>query len=104
MRKQDFTDFRMQKLLDEQASYTFPEFLAQVRRMHGLHRRTVSEETGIEELRLFYLEKGRFKKKVGDDELRLIGDYYGVSCDLLKSKALTFVESGKSLPQYRKQA
>jgi len=99
MKKEDITNFRIQKVMEEESAYDFPIFLRMLRRMHGMQRKCVSEDTGIPETRLFYLENGRFKRRPGIDEIRLLSEYYGVEANLLDEKAKIFLKSGKAKPQ-----
>jgi hypothetical protein len=104
MKRQDIADFRIQKIISDQDQYEFPLFLRMLRRMCGMQRRCVSEDTGIAETRLFYLENGRFKRRLGVDEIRLLSEYYDVPCKLLEKKVTDFLDSGKARPQGQKHA
>lgn len=104
MKREDITNFRIQKVIDDESQYDFPLFLRMLRRMYGMQRKCVSEDTGIAETRLFYLENGRFKRRLGNDELRLLSEYYNVGMDLLESKVNDFLKSGKARAQRQKNA
>lgn len=104
MKREEISQFKINRVIQEEGKYSFPEFLKLLRRMYGMQRKYVSEDTGIAETRLFYLENGRFKRRLGTDELVILADYYGIDCELLKNKVDSFLKSGLARPQHQKTA
>jgi len=91
MKREYILASKKERLLEEKERYTFPEFLRALRFNLAISRRQVVEEIGgISDMRLFYLEHGRFTKKVLSHEIRLLADYYDIDADMLMQKASDF--------------
>lgn len=104
MRREDITKFRIQRVLECHENYKFPEFMKMLRRMHGMQRRCVCDDTGISEHRLYYLENGCFRRRLGSDEVRVLSDFYGVDYKIMKKKSDDFIDSGEGKAQGQKTA
>jgi hypothetical protein len=103
MNKTDLIKMKLKILLDGSTEHPFPEFLLKLRQIYGLSRTTVCKEILFSPMRMFWLEKGCFKRKVSPEELFLIASYYGIDPHLLQEKHEKFVNSSdlKSQTQYQ---
>lgn len=100
MHHTNIADYRLEDVIARHAEFDFPEFLNTLRRSLGIQRRYLCQNTSLLESRMFYLEKGRFKRMPDDYELVTLAEYYGVDPKIMKRKCEVFLASGKAKPQY----
>src|SRR6185503_443086 len=77
-------------LISKRDEYNFSEFLLRLREYHGYTRPFVQECTGINQVRLFYLEHGLFKRGVKELEISALSSFYDVPYLILKELADRF--------------
>jgi len=79
--------------IDNSSKMDFPLFLLNLRRSLTITRETVASDLGMSYLKLFHLENGDFLRLPTEELLTKISEYYGCSLDVLKHKALDFVNT-----------
>ena len=99
MNKIELTLEKVNNLIAKEAKFDFPQFLTEIRKCYGLTRRTASKEMKYPELKLFHLETGTFRNRIGFEEIQPIADYYNIDSVLLHQKADDFITEGKGIPQ-----
>jgi transcriptional regulator with XRE-family HTH domain len=95
MRREEQTKAKIQHCIVNESKYEFPDFLSLLRQCHNLTRRTVAEDTGVNKMQQYYLEKGDFCVMPKIHHLVHLADYYGVDDRLLKKKAHEFLQKKK---------
>jgi transcriptional regulator with XRE-family HTH domain len=93
----------LQKTVDNQAKFAFPEFITRLRHALGITKKVMSEDLHIHHLKLFYLEHGQLTKHPEPDLLFDLADYFGVPFDLLLNKAADYINEVKKNEFLRKQ-
>jgi transcriptional regulator with XRE-family HTH domain len=81
--RSEIVEWKIQKIFSERERHSFPALLGMLRRVQGITRKTMEEELGINETRLFYLEQGEHSREIPAAEIKLIADYYGVDAQAL---------------------
>jgi hypothetical protein len=99
MRREEITEFKIQKLLKDRDIYDFPIFLSMLRKIHGAKRSVVSEDVGISLSKLFQLEKGKFDKYPSELDIKVLSHYYGVPHEVLREKSNKFLNLKKPKKQ-----
>lgn len=79
----DLTNERVQNIVSRSYTYTLPEILRSLRRIHGVTRHKVSDMTGVTEKRLLSLENGIYSL-VRNGELEALASYYGIDAQVLR--------------------
>lgn len=85
-------------LLKKAEEFHFPEFLKELRKTHGLSRRTVCKDLSISEMRMFWLEHGFFKKGIPEEELDTLASYYAIPSPVLLNRYHVFMSQAKNDP------
>ena len=88
----EILEVRIKHFVEHQKEFDFPKFLTGLRNTMGITRRQMSSDLGIHEMKLFYLEAGKFKKFPPAVLLSMIANYCGIPEHLLMSKARKFLE------------
>lgn len=95
MKREEQVKTKIQSCIANEAKYEFPDFLSLLRQNHNLTRRTVQEDTGVNKMQQYYLEKGDFSVMPKIHHLVHLADYYGVDDRLLKKKAYDYLQKKK---------
>ena len=82
----DITEIRLQKVVDHEQNYTFPEFLIELRKTLGRTRQVVAYELDLEYDALLRMESGK-SRVFSIEKTHLLAEYYGVNTSLLEEKA-----------------
>ena len=84
--------FKIKCLIEDEEKYNFPEFLQILRKSLMISRKTIQLSTGISQLRLYYLEKGNFKRKFNKTEINLLANFYQIPKSILIKKWNEYID------------
>ena len=87
MNREDLISERIKTYVSNEAKYEFPEFLRMLRSSYDLPRKIVYQDTGINLMKLYSLEKGDFESIPKFEHIVRLAEYYGVEERLLVRKA-----------------
>lgn len=86
---------RVKSFIEKEEHFTFPEFLRGIRKSLDIPRKIISQETGIGEMKIYYLEEGKFIRMPELAIINSLADYLNIPQDLLIRKAKAYVKSLK---------
>jgi len=96
MNREQQTKTKIQSCIANEARYDFPDFLSLLRQSYNLTRRTVAEDTGVNKMQQYHLEKGDFCVMPKIHHMVQLADYYGVDDRLLRKKAYDYLQKKKN--------
>lgn len=95
MNKIDLIKKRLTSIETQKESLAFPQLLFAYRKAFGSTRRSVCQDMGMREMRMFTFENGIFGNGIKDEEMEKISTYYGIDKDFLTEKAICFLAERK---------
>lgn len=93
--RDEIAQVRMKGIIESEAEFTFPDFVRGLRKTLGITRIAMAKELGYHEMKLYYLESGKFVRMPEISFLASVSDYFGIPKDLLLRKAKVFVKGQK---------
>ena len=90
--RDEIGDLKIREIIKAEKEFEFPEFIRCLRKTRGISRKTMASELGIDHMKIYYKEAGKFSRMPETEFLVAISQYLGVSKGLLISKARSFVE------------
>jgi transcriptional regulator with XRE-family HTH domain len=82
----DLTEIKLQSLINREYSYSFPDFITELRKALGRTRQVVAYDLDLEYDALLRMESGK-SKIYNADSVRLLAEYYGVNPSILEQKS-----------------
>lgn len=89
--REEFAQVRIKNIMDKESEFDFPEFVRCIRKSLSLSRKEMSKEMGIHEMKLYYLEFGKFKRMPELWILTSLADYFGMPKEILIHKAKMWI-------------
>lgn len=84
--REKIAETRINDTVAREKFYHFPEFVKLLRKTLGITQRAVSEQSKINEKRLFRIESLNFFLEPSNEELETLAEYYGIPLELLQKK------------------
>lgn len=103
MSYQEITKNRIADIVNNHAEYNFPQYLRALRESLGIPRMQAAKQTGIQPLRLYFLEWGRFLRDPLPEEIRILAEFYGIRYKTLLRKSNDFVRSSLISKNYKRR-
>lgn len=86
---------RIKNIIESKNEFEFPEFVRCLRKSLGIARTEMANDLGYHEMKLYYLESGKFVRMPEISFLASVADYFGIPRGILVRKAKTFVNRQK---------
>lgn len=91
MNKIESVKKNVKKVIDNHERYDFPEFIYSLRACLCIPNAVIARDLDLPKLKMFYAERGRFVKRLSQEFILQLADYFGVDSKVMVKKLEEYV-------------